>query len=103
MCACLRSLRPTKSNEPEFTSPPDSYVKHRPRLSDSYAMDWAFDHQTCFYRSGYDLSLPLKPKVLFPQFASVPSTNRKFFLTFKVRHDTTRHSMLVDLASDTMS
>ena len=51
-------------------------------------MDWAFDHHTCFYRSGYDLSLPLKPKILFPQFASTPATNRKLFLTFKVRHGT---------------
>lgn len=47
-------------------------------------MDWAFDHHTCFYRSGYDFSLPLRPKVLFPKFASTPATNRRFFLTFKV-------------------
>ena len=48
-------------------------------------MDWAFDHHSCFYRSGFDLSLPLMPKVLFPEFAPTPATDRKYFLTFKVR------------------
>ncbi|CAN0280507.1 unnamed protein product, partial [Hapterophycus canaliculatus] len=52
-------------------------------MGNTYAMDWAFDLHTCHYRSGYDLSLPLKPKVLFHKLADVPAIKRKFFLTFK--------------------
>lgn len=72
------------SFHPASASTP-SALKHRPRISGTFAMDWAFDHHTCFYRSGYDLSLPLRPRVLFPHFVSTPATNRRFFLTFKVR------------------
>ncbi|CAM9938156.1 unnamed protein product, partial [Scytosiphon promiscuus] len=59
------------------------FARGRPRIGNTYAMDWAFDHHTCHYRSGYDLSLPLMPKVLFPHLAAVPAIRRRFFLTFK--------------------
>ncbi|CAN0164439.1 unnamed protein product [Hapterophycus canaliculatus] len=55
----------------------------RPKISDTYAMDWAFDSLTCHYRSGYDLCLPLVPAKAFPDMASTPSTDREYFLTFK--------------------
>eukprot|EP00752_Nemacystus_decipiens_P005375 g4875.t1 len=55
----------------------------RPHISNTYAMDWAFDSLSCYYRSGFDLSLPLVPGKLFPEYASTAATARKFFMTFK--------------------
>lgn len=53
-------------------------------------MDWAFDSLSCYYRSGFDLSVPLRPKALFPEYESTPPTAREYFLTFKVCVNTVR-------------
>lgn len=49
------------------------------------AMEAASNVRTCMYRSGFDMSVPLSPEHLFPQFAEVPAIYRKYFLTVKVR------------------
>ena len=56
----------------------------RPSISNTYAMDWAFDSLSCNYRSGFDLSVPLRPGKIFPELESTPATGRKYFMTFKV-------------------
>ncbi|CAM9963910.1 unnamed protein product [Ectocarpus sp. 4 AP-2014] len=55
----------------------------RPHISNTYAMDWSFDALSCYYRSGYDLSLPLVPGKVFPNTAPSPAPDRDYFLTFK--------------------
>ena len=56
----------------------------RSSISNTYAMDWAFDSLSCYYRSGFDLSLPLVPGKLFPEYENTAATARKYFATFKV-------------------
>lgn len=51
----------------------------------SLAMEAAVNVRTCFYRSGYDISVPLAPKSRFPKLATVHPSARRFFLAFKVR------------------
>eukprot|EP00903_Cladosiphon_okamuranus_P012958 g12097.t1 len=55
----------------------------RSSISNTYAMDWAFDSLSCYYRSGFDLSLPLVPGKLFPEYQLTPPTARQYFMTFK--------------------
>ncbi|CAM9896538.1 unnamed protein product, partial [Ectocarpus fasciculatus] len=55
----------------------------RPHISNTYAMDWSFDALSCYYRSGFDLSLPLVPGKVFPDTAPSPAPDRDYFLTFK--------------------
>lgn len=57
----------------------------RPHISNTYAMDWSFDALSCYYRSGFDLSLPLVPGKVFPDTAPSPAPDRDYFLTFKVQ------------------
>lgn len=54
-------------------------------VADSYAMEAATNAHTCFYRSGYDISIPLPPKHVFPKLATVSPWDREFLLTTKVR------------------
>ena len=56
-------------------------------MATSYAMDAASNMHSCLYRSGYDISLPLFPKRDFHELADIPPTDRKFFLTTKVRKE----------------
>lgn len=56
-----------------------------PRTANTYAMQIGSNLHTCFYRSGYDISAPLPPKALFSAFADTSPTDRKYFLTVKVR------------------
>lgn len=58
--------------------------EHRAAVSDSYAMEWASNTHSCYYRTGYDLSIPLFPRVLFPELAHIPPGDREYFVTFKV-------------------
>ncbi|CAN0278721.1 unnamed protein product, partial [Hapterophycus canaliculatus] len=55
----------------------------RPSVSNSYAMEGGSNQHACYYRSGYDISVPLAPKVLFPEFEKIPAGKRRYFLTFK--------------------
>ncbi|CAN0315169.1 unnamed protein product [Pylaiella littoralis] len=55
----------------------------RPEIADSYAMEAASNLRTCFYRAGYDISVPLSPKHVFPALAAIPPSDRQFFLTTK--------------------
>lgn len=57
---------------------------HRPEIADSFAMDAASNAHSCFYRSGYDVSLPLGPENHYHSLAEIASLDRSFFLTFKV-------------------
>lgn len=54
-------------------------------MAASFAMEAAVNVRTCFYRSGYDISIPLAPRSLFPELATVHPLGRRFFLAFKVR------------------
>lgn len=47
-------------------------------------MEGASNIRTCFYRSEYDISLPLSPEKVFSELANIPATARKYFLTVKV-------------------
>ncbi|CAM9146099.1 unnamed protein product [Scytosiphon promiscuus] len=55
----------------------------RPSVGNSYAMEGGSNQHTCYYRSGYDISVPLAPRKLFPEFEKIPAANRKYLLTFK--------------------
>ena len=56
----------------------------RPSYSNSYAMEAATSQHTCYYRSGYDISIGHFPKVVFPVLEATPPNDRKYFLTFRV-------------------
>lgn len=56
----------------------------RPVISNSYAMEGASNQHTCYYRSEFDMSVPLPPNVVFPELAPVLPLDREYFLTFKV-------------------
>lgn len=56
----------------------------RPGVANSLAMEGASNIRTCYYRSGYDMSVPLSPERLFLDLADIPATERRFFLTVKV-------------------
>ena len=56
----------------------------RPSYSNSYAMEAATSQHTCYYRSGYDISIGHFPKVVFPGLEATPPNDRKYFLTFRV-------------------
>lgn len=60
------------------------YSDRRPAVANSFAMEAASNMRTCYYRSGYDISLPLVPKKNFPGLADVLPGDRKYFLTIKV-------------------
>ena len=47
-------------------------------------MDASSNMHPCFYRSGYDVSLPLAPKKHLTSLAEVAPSERAFFLTTKV-------------------
>lgn len=55
-----------------------------PKISDSYAMEGAANMPTCYYRSGFDIAVPLRSKKTFPLLSGVAPWNREFFLTVKV-------------------
>ncbi|CAN0080035.1 unnamed protein product, partial [Ectocarpus fasciculatus] len=55
----------------------------RPDVAGSYAMEAATNMHTCFYRSGYDISVPLAPPSVFNHLADFAPWDRKFFLTTK--------------------
>ncbi|CAN0320203.1 unnamed protein product, partial [Pylaiella littoralis] len=55
----------------------------RHEVADSYAMEAASNMKTCFYRTGYDISVPLAPRNVYPSLAAIPSWDRQFFLTTK--------------------
>lgn len=57
----------------------------RPEIADSYAMEAASNMHTCFYRSGYDISVNLAPQRMYDNLANIAPYDRKFFLTTKVR------------------
>lgn len=52
---------------------------------DSFAMEAASNMHTCFYRTGYDIAMPLAPKKVFHHLAEITPLEREYFLTFKVR------------------
>lgn len=56
----------------------------RQEVADSYAMDASSSMHSCFYRSGYDVSLPLAPKKHLRSLAEIAPLERAFFLTTKV-------------------
>lgn len=56
----------------------------RHNVAKSFAMEAASNTKTCFYRSGYDMSVPLTAKHPHTELASVPPLERKFFLTIQV-------------------
>lgn len=39
---------------------------------------------TCYYRSGFDIAMPLRSKKTFPMLSAIAPWNREFFLTVKV-------------------
>ncbi|CAM9868803.1 unnamed protein product [Ectocarpus sp. 12 AP-2014] len=55
----------------------------RPDVAGSYAMEAATNMHTCFYRSGYDISVPLAPKNAFNDLADFAPWDRNFFRTTK--------------------
>ncbi|CAM9211637.1 unnamed protein product, partial [Ascophyllum nodosum] len=55
----------------------------RPKVANSLAMEAASHMHTYYYRSGYDLSIPLPPKNVFPGLATYQPSDRSFFLTMK--------------------
>lgn len=58
----------------------------RPKVAGSYAMEAASNTHTCYYRTGYDMSIPLSPKHKFLEFSGVSPSDREFFVTVKVRY-----------------
>ncbi|CAN0259316.1 unnamed protein product, partial [Ascophyllum nodosum] len=55
----------------------------RPEVARSYAMEAASNMHTCYYRSGYDMSLPLFPHTVFPEMEPIPPEDRRFLVTVK--------------------
>ncbi|CAM9976215.1 unnamed protein product, partial [Ectocarpus sp. 12 AP-2014] len=55
----------------------------RPEVAGSFAMEAATNMHTCFYRTGYDISVPLTPKKVFHDLANVSPWDRQYFLTTK--------------------
>ncbi|CAN0370913.1 unnamed protein product [Pylaiella littoralis] len=52
-------------------------------VAKSYAMEAASNMHSCFYRSGYDISVPLAPKEKFDSLSGILPWDRKFFVTTK--------------------
>lgn len=48
-------------------------------------MEAASNMHTCYYRAGYDISMPLVPKNVFHEMEAIAPLDREFFLTVKVR------------------
>lgn len=85
LCAGILALLRCFSKENGHAKP--SHVKRRdqrPSYSGSYAMEAASTQHTCYYRSGYDISVGLWPKVTFHELQSIPPDHRRYFLTFRV-------------------
>ncbi len=59
--------------------------EYRRKVAQSYAMDAASNMHSCFYRSGYDFSLPLAPMKHLNSLAEIAPSKRAFFLTTKVK------------------
>jgi hypothetical protein len=51
-------------------------VQSKAMFAESHAL-------SCFHRAGYDISLPLQPKAVYPEYRKVPPNARKYFLTYK--------------------
>ena len=47
-------------------------------------MEAATSQHTCYYRSGFDISVGHFPQVVFHGLQSVPPDHRNYFLTFRV-------------------
>lgn len=58
----------------------------RPDVANSFAMEAASNMHTCYYRAGYDISMPLVPKNVFHELEGIAPLDREFFLTVKVRY-----------------
>lgn len=71
-CGHMQALTPVKRRD------------QRPSYSGSYAMEAASSQHTCYYRSGYDISVGLWPKVAYHELQSTPPDHRRYFLTFRV-------------------
>ncbi|CAM9433541.1 unnamed protein product, partial [Ectocarpus sp. 8 AP-2014] len=56
----------------------------RPDVAGRYAMEAATNMHTCFYRTGYDISVPLAPRHVFHDLAKVAPWDRRFFLATTV-------------------
>lgn len=50
-------------------------------------MEAATSQHTCYYRSGFDISVGHFPQVVFHGLQSVAPENRHYFLTFRVSVD----------------
>lgn len=48
------------------------------------AMEAASNTHTCYYRPGFDMSVPLYPRESYLKLESIPPGEREFFLTVKV-------------------
>lgn len=48
-------------------------------------MEVATSQHSCYYRTGYDISIGHFPKVVFDELQSAAPENRRYFLTFRVR------------------
>lgn len=48
-------------------------------------MEAASSQHTCYYRNGYDISIPLWPRIVFHDLQSALPQDRRYFLTFKVQ------------------
>ncbi|CAM9341025.1 unnamed protein product [Ectocarpus sp. 4 AP-2014] len=83
--------RPCAVNQPRWNDGAnhllvDMYDKgraSRPDVAGSFAMEAATNMHTCFYRSGYDISVPLAPRQVLHDLANVAPLDREFFLTTK--------------------
>lgn len=77
----VRDRKSSRKNlPPVYTKPRDN----RPGYSGSYAMEAATSQHSCYYRSGYDISVGHYPKVVFHELQSTPPEDRRYFLTFRV-------------------
>lgn len=56
----------------------------RPAITDSMAMEAASNTHTCYYRRGFDMSVPLYPRETYLELEPIPPEEREFFLTVKV-------------------
>eukprot|EP00752_Nemacystus_decipiens_P004770 g4341.t1 len=54
-----------------------------PSYFGSYAIQAASSQHTCYYRSGYDISVAHCAKVVFHELQSVHPEDRRYFLTFR--------------------
>ncbi|CAN0380846.1 unnamed protein product, partial [Ectocarpus fasciculatus] len=63
----------------------------RPDVAGSFAMEAASNMHTCYYRSGYDISVPLAPRQVLHDLANVSPWDRQFFLTTKCTLYTAGH------------